>query len=160
MSYAIVYSSRTGNTALLAKTIREILGEEDCVYFGPPAPQALVAETIYAGFWTDRGTCDEEMAQFLQSLTDQSVFLFGTAGFGGAPAYYDQILERVQANLKGSVHLLGRYMCQGQMPQAVRTRYEGMEDSPRRTAMLENFDRALGHPDAGDLEQLRRVVEK
>lgn len=160
MSYAIVYSSRTGNTALLAKTIREILEEEDCVYFGPPAPQALAAETIYAGFWTDRGTCDEEMAQFLQSLTDQSVFLFGTAGFGGAPAYYDQILERVQANLKGSVRLLGRYMCQGQMPQAVRTRYEGMEDSPRRTAMLENFDRALGHPDAGDLEQLRRVVEK
>lgn len=160
MSYAIVYSSRTGNTALLAKTIREILGEETCVYFGPPAPQALAAETIYAGFWTDRGTCDEEMAQFLQSLTDQSVFLFGTAGFGGAPAYYDQILERVQANLKGSVRLLGRYMCQGQMPQAVRTRYEGMEDSPRRTAMLENFDRALGHPDAGDLEQLRRVVEK
>lgn len=160
MSYAIVYSSRTGNTALLAKTIREILGEEDCVYFGPPAPQAFAAETIYAGFWTDRGTCDEEMAQFLQSLTDQSVFLFGTAGFGGAPAYYDQILERVQANLKGSVRLLGCYMCQGQMPQAVRTRYEGMEDSPRRTAMLENFDRALGHPDAGDLEQLRRIVEK
>lgn len=160
MSYAIVYSSRTGNTALLAKTIREILGEETCVYFGPPAPQAFAAETIYAGFWTDRGTCDEEMAQFLQSLTDQSVFLFGTAGFGGAPAYYDQILERVQANLKGSVRLLGRYMCQGQMPQAVRTHYEGMEDSPRRTAMLENFDRALGHPDAGDLEQLRRVVEK
>ena len=160
MSYAIVYSSRTGNTALLAKTIREILGEETCVYFGPPAPQALAAETIYAGFWTDRGTCDEEMAQFLQSLTDQSVFLFGTAGFGGAPAYYEQILERVQANLKGSVRLMGRYMCQGQMPQAVRTRYEGMEDSPRRTAMLENFDRALGHPDARDLEQLRRAVEK
>ena len=51
MSYAIVYSSRTGNTALLAKTIREVLGEEACVYFGPPAPQALAAQTVYAGFW-------------------------------------------------------------------------------------------------------------
>lgn len=49
-------------------------------------------------------------------------------------------------------------MCQGQMPRAVRTRYEGMEESPRRTAMLDNFDRALGHPDAGDLEQLRQAV--
>lgn len=130
MSYAIVYSSRTGNTALLAKTIREILGEEACVYFGPPDAQALAAQTVYAGFWTDRGTCDEEMARFLQSLTDQAVFLFGTAGFGGAPAYYGQILERVQVNLKESVRLAGTYMCQGQMPQAVRTRYEGMEDSP------------------------------
>ena len=77
MSYAIVYSSRTGNTALLAKTIREILGEEACVYFGPPDAQALAAQTVYAGFWTDRGTCDEEMARFLQSLTDQAVFLYG-----------------------------------------------------------------------------------
>lgn len=160
MSYAIVYSSRTGNTALLAKTIREILGEEACVYFGPPDAQALAAQTVYAGFWTDRGTCDEEMARFLQSLTDQAVFLFGTAGFGGAPAYYGQILERVQANLKESVRLAGTYMCQGRMPQAVRTRYEGMEDSPRRTAMLSNFDRALGHPDAGDLEQLRQAVTR
>ena len=160
MSYAIVYSSRTGNTALLAKTIREILGEEACVYFGPPDAQALAAQTVYAGFWTDRGTCDEEMARFLQSLTDQAVFLFGTAGFGGAPAYYGQILERVQANLKESVRLAGTYMCQGQMPQAVRTRYEGMEDSARRTAMLSNFDRALGHPDAGDLEQLRQAVTR
>ena len=158
MSYAIVYSSHTGNTALLAQTIRETLPQEDCVYFGAPDPSALTAETLYVGFWTDKGTCDASIAQFLQSLTNQKVFLFGTAGFGGAVAYFEQILNRVKENLGDSTELIGTYMCQGKMPQPVRTRYEQMEEGPRRTAMLENFDQALSHPNAEDLANLGTAV--
>ena len=158
MSYAIVYSSHTGNTALLAQTIRETLPQEDCVYFGAPDPSALTAETVYVGFWTDKGTCDASIAQFLQSLTNQKVFLFGTAGFGGAAAYFEQILNRVKENLGDSTELIGTYMCQGKMPQLVRTRYEQMEEGPRRTAMLENFDQALSHPNAEDLANLRAAI--
>ncbi len=158
MSYAIVYSSHTGNTALLAETIRETLPQEDCVYFGAPDPSALTAETVYVGFWTDKGTCDTSIAQFLQSLTNQKVFLFGTAGFGGAAAYFEQILNRVKENLGDSTELIGTYMCQGKMPPSVRTRYEQMEEGPRRTAMLENFDQALSHPNAEDLANLGTAV--
>lgn len=158
MSYAIVYSSRTGNTAMLAQAVREALPQEDCRYFGAPAPQALAADTVYVGFWTDKGTCDEPTARFLQSLTDQKVFLFGTAGFGGAPAYFQQILDRVKANLAPGVQVTGTYMCQGKMPQAVRDRYAAMEESPRRTTMLENFDQALSHPDQEDLARLQAAV--
>ena len=158
MSYAIVYSSRTGNTAMLAQAVREALPQEDCRYFGAPAPQALAADTVYVGFWTDKGTCDEPTARFLQSLTDQKVFLFGTAGFGGAPAYFQQILDRVKANLAPGVQVTGTYMCQGKMPQAVRDRYAAMEESPRRTAMLQNFDRAASHPDEADLAALKAAV--
>ena len=158
MSYAIVYSSHTGNTALLAQTIRETLPQEDCVYFGAPDPSALTAETVYVGFWTDKGTCDASIAQFLQSLTNQKVFLFATAGFGGAAAYFEQILNRVKENLGDSTELTGTYMCQGKMPQPVRTRYEQMEEGPRRTAMLENFDQALSHPNAEDLANLGTAV--
>lgn len=158
MSYAIVYSSHTGNTALLAQTIRDTLPQENCVYFGVPDPSALTAETVYVGFWTDKGTCDASIAQFLQSLTNQKVFLFGTAGFGGAAAYFEQILNRVKENLGDSTELIGTYMCQGKMPPSVRTRYEQMEEGPRRTAMLENFDQALSHPNAEDLANLRAAI--
>ena len=158
MSYSIVYSSRTGNTALLAQAVREALPQEECRYFGAPHAEALSADTIYVGFWTDKGTCDEAAARFLQSLTNQKVFLFGTAGFGGAPAYFEQILGRVKVNLASGAEVVGTYMCQGKMPQAVRDRYEAMEDSPRRTAMLENFDRALTHPDQEDLAELKQAV--
>ena len=158
MSYAIVYSSRTGNTAMLAQAVREALPQEECCYFGAPHAEALSADTIYVGFWTDKGTCDEQTAHFLQSLNNQKLLLFGTAGFGGAPAYFEQILGRVKENLASGVSVAGTYMCQGKMPQVVRDRYEAMEESPRRTAMLANFDQALSHPDKGDLEGLKKAV--
>ena len=158
MSYSIVYSSRTGNTAKLAQTIREALPSEDCVYFGEPDSKALEAETIYLGFWTDKGSCDEAIAEFLKSLTGQRLFLFGTAGFGGAPAYFEQILDRVKSKLGSGVTVVGSYMCQGKMPMSVRERYMQMEESPRRTAMLKNFDAALNHPDAEDLTRLKAAL--
>lgn len=158
MGYSIVYSSRTGNTAKLAQTIREALPAEDCIYFGEPDPKALEAETIYLGFWTDKGSCDEASAEFLKILTGQRLFLFGTAGFGGAPAYFEQILDRVKSKLGSGVTVVGSYMCQGKMPMSVRERYLQMEESPRRTAMLKNFDAALNHPDAEDLTRLRAAL--
>ncbi len=160
MSYSIVYSSRTGNTALLAQALKETLPQADCLYYGAPDAKALAAQTIYVGFWTDKGTCDADTAQFLQNLTHQQVFLFGTAGFGGNDAYFSQILERVQALLPEAAECVGSYMCQGKMPQSVRERYQGMEDSPQRTTMLENFDRALSHPDDADLLRLKAAVTK
>ena len=34
MSYAIVFSSKTGNTRLLADTLRASLPQNECTYFG------------------------------------------------------------------------------------------------------------------------------
>lgn len=50
MSYAIVFSSKTGNTALLAQTLQEQLPQADCCYFGAPDAAALAADTLYVGF--------------------------------------------------------------------------------------------------------------
>ena len=54
MSYAIVFSSKTGNTELLADTLHSCLPQEDCCYFGIPNPAAMEADTLYVGFWTDK----------------------------------------------------------------------------------------------------------
>ena len=158
MSYAIVYSSRTGNTKALADAIREVLPPEDCCYFGPPDAAALAAQRLYIGFWTDKGTCDGDTAAFLAQLTNQEVFLFGTAGFGGSAEYFEQIAHRVETLLPAGVTVLGHHLCQGRMPMTVRQRYAAMEDSPRRTQMLENFDAALSHPAAEDLHQLQDAI--
>ena len=40
MKYAIVYSSRTGNTRQLADALHSALPAGDCLYFGAPAPEA------------------------------------------------------------------------------------------------------------------------
>ena len=92
MSYAIVFSSKTGNTALLAQTLQEQLPQADCCYFGAPDAAALAADTLYVGFWTDKGKADADTLDFLQQLHGKRVFLFGTAGFGGSAPYFEKIL--------------------------------------------------------------------
>lgn len=164
MTYSIVYSSKTGNTKMLADALHKALPADDCLYFGAPDAQALAAERIYIGFWTDKGTCDAETAAFLAQLTRQEVFLFGTCGFGGGVAYFEQILARVRDLLPESVQLVGSYLCPGKMPQSVRDRYVRIaEEEPAKRShmqkMIFNFDCALSHPDANDLQALIEEVE-
>ena len=163
MSYAIVFSSKTGNTRLLADTLRASLPQNECTYFGAPAPEALEAETLYIGFWTDKGHADDTLTAFLQTLKGKQVFLFGTAGFGGSAPYFEKILAATRKALDGSNTVIGSFMCQGKMPVSVRQRYEAMKAKPLHIpnldALIENFDKALSHPDAADLEQLKQVVK-
>lgn len=55
-------------------------------------------------------------------------------------------------------------MCQGKMPQSVRERYLKMKESdncpPNIDALIDNFDRALSHPDKEDLDNLGISVVK
>lgn len=163
MSYAIVFSSKTGNTRLLADTLRASLPQNECTYFGAPAPEALEAETLYIGFWTDKGHADDTLTAFLQILKGKRVFLFGTAGFGGSAPYFEKILAATRKALDGSNTVIGSFMCQGKMPMSVRQRYEAMKAQPAHIpnldALIENFDKALSHPDAADLEQLKQAVK-
>ena len=163
MSYAIVFSSKTGNTELLADALHSYLLQAECCYFGNPNPAAMEADTLYVGFWTDKGKADESTSDFLKQLHGKNIFLFGTAGFGGSKEYFDKILKKVEHSLDKSNTVFGRYMCQGKMPMSVRQRYENMKKQPLHLpnldAMIENFDKALSHPDADDLERLKQAVK-
>ena len=95
MSYAIVFSSKTGNTKLLADTLHACLPQENCCYFGTPDPAAMEADDLYVGFWTDKGNADESTLDFLKQVHGKNIFLFGTAGFGGSEEYFNKILKKV-----------------------------------------------------------------
>ena len=73
MTCAIVYSSRTGNTKRLAEAIEASLQPQGCLYVGPPDEAALAADRLYIGFWTDKGTCDTDVADFLSQVSGKEV---------------------------------------------------------------------------------------
>ena len=127
MRYSIVYSSNTGNTRRLAEEIEKQLPAGELVYCGALDAAALQAEVLFVGFWTDKGSCDEKVAELLKQADGKTVYLFGTAGFGQSQQYFDQILARVRENLPAGAVYGGSFMCQGRMPQAVRSRYEAMQ---------------------------------
>ena len=152
MRYALICSSKTGNTARLAERARQVLAAAGAREVASPAD----ADVTLLGSWTDKGGLDPALADALPQLAGSRVFVFGTCGFGGDPAYYDRVLGRFASALPDDAEVVGRYMCQGQMPPAVRERYVRMaQDDPARfSPMIENFDRAVGHPNDADLAGL------
>lgn len=168
MRYAIVWDSKGGNTRMLGEALaRDLAGVEaaECAYAGPlldetgaPAvDDAALADvdTVLLGFWCDKGDCTPAAAEFMGGLDGRRVFVFGTAGFGGAPEYFRRVLDRAEAHLAPGARLAGDAMCQGRMAASVRERYVAMlEENPddaRVRGMIENFDAAASHPDEADL---------
>lgn len=176
MGYSIVFSSQTGNTELIARRIRKVMGEDGCLYFGSPEhidASANEADThepsanekpsiVFVGSWTDKGAATPEVTNYLRSLDGARVFLFGTCGFGASDEYFNEVLTRIRNAMPASCELMGSFMCQGKMPQTVRKRYEAMlaaaapasSEARRAQMLIDNFDAALAHPNNDDLRAL------
>lgn len=162
MKYAVVLSSKTGNTAMLAEKIKETLSMHTCSYYGKPDEAPSDVDLVFVGFWTDKGTCDVGIMNYFKQLENKRVFLFGTAGFGGEKAYFEQIRECVKQNISKTNTIVGTFMCQGKMPIGIRKRYEAiLEQNPEEKnmmRMIENFDNAVSHPNQNDLVHLSMKV--
>lgn len=65
-------------------------------------------------------------------------------------------MARVAEHLPQTAELAGAFMCQGKMGPGIRARYEAMlaknPGDARAQAFIDNFDAALAHPNAADLE--------
>lgn len=165
MKYVVTYVSRTGNTKLLAETIKNELDalcvEAELVEFSSELHVDSKA-VLFIGYWCDKGSCSIELAQWIASLHNHQVAFFGTAGFGGEAAYFNRIATTVEALLPKDNELLGSRLCQGKMPRTVGDRYAAMlaanPNDPRMEQMLENFHKASSHPDSTDLDIIRNFV--
>lgn len=162
MSYSIVYATSTGNTKLLADNVAEVLGSE-CVYFGQPDEKAKESDVIFIGFWTDKGTCNEEIKDFILGLKNKKIVLFGSAGAGDKD-YLNMVINNVKKEIDKSCEVIGEFMCQGKMQQSVKARYEIMlAEKPgdkQILSLIKNFEEALNHPNEEDLNRLKNKVKE
>lgn len=161
----VVYSSRTGNTRRLAAVIYQSIpfSSKDIEELSDETREDD-AKTYLVGFWTDRESCPQGIHEFLQKLSGKNVLLFGTCGFGGDAVYYKMIEEQVQKLIPSDCTYLGCYMCQGKMPISVREKYQKMLQDEKQKAraqeLINNFDRALLHPDSRDFSEAEAFVRR
>lgn len=164
MSYAIVYDSRTGNTEALARAVAAALPSEGRLAFGrvDEVDRAAVAQAdrVYAGFWTNRGDCGDELAEVLASLADKDVFLFGTAGFGADETYFAGVMARVAVHLPESARIVGTFMCQGRMPASAPATRKPPRPSPSRLRACISSSRTSTKRRAIPMTMISRVCAK
>ncbi|MCI8511321.1 MAG: hypothetical protein HFE83_04910 [Lachnospiraceae bacterium] len=156
MTYSIVFSSMTGNTAALADRLHSLLPAESCLYFGETSREAVSinADITFVGFWTDKDSCDSLTRVFLKKLSNRTVVLFGTAGYSSDPEYFRQVLNAAarQANVSNTV--LPGFMCQGKMRPEVKAKCEAElsidPENAKAKSFLERYAKAESHPDESD----------
>lgn len=163
MKVAIIYSSITGNTKLLAETIKNEIKEE-IVYFGKPINEEIGADIYFIGSWTNKGDASNDIINFLKKLKNKKIAYFATTGYGGSTTYYDTLFSRVKQYIDSSNTILGILYCQGKMPIQIKERYIKMiTENPNDKNLevsLKNFEDALTHPDTNDLENIKKWVNK
>lgn len=156
MKYAVVYSSVTGNTKKLAETIQNKVGE---CYIGKPSDEALTADVVFVGFWATKNSCGADIKTFIEKLSDKKVFIFGTAGYDNSQEYFDGILDSVKAHVPASNTIIGSYMCQGKVSEAMQDRIK--EVMPEKyEAIKDKLAESVNHPNEEDLKLLVSEVEK
>ena len=162
MNIAIIYSSNTGNTQILAETIKKELKDENIVYFGKTIKEIPVADIYFIGSWTNKGNASDDIIEFVKKIKNKKIAYFGTAGYGGSKSYYQTLFERIKIYIDSSNKILGYFYCQGKMPIQVRKRYEKLitehPDDTNLKVNIKNFDEALTHPDNVDLDNVRKWV--
>lgn len=155
MKAALIYDSRTGNTALLANVVRSLF---------EIVSDIAACDLVFVGSWTDKGFPSPAIQQQCQALRNKKIFYFATCGFGGSQEYYEQLYQKAASLFDPSNQMIGHYICQGKMPMSVRKRYESLyvQQPDHRSILMQinNFDRALSHPNEEDLAAFRHCIRQ
>ena len=156
--------SRTGNTEKIAQAIFSAIPgkNKDIARFAGQTDYDM-GDIYFIGFWTDRGSASVEVLDYLGSLQGKKIALFGTCGMGESIEYYRKIEERIKVFIEDGNQYLGCFLCQGKMTMQVREKYLKMRhpgNEGQIQKMLQNFDKALLHPDWKDMENAQRFVHR
>ena len=81
MNIAIIYSSKTGNTKIIAEAIKEKLQNKNIVYYGNATEELPKADIYIIGSWTDKGNATNEIIEVIKKIKNKKIAYFGTAGY-------------------------------------------------------------------------------
>ena len=164
MTEAIIYDSLSGNTETLAKEIKSI--KKNAYYekiYDKLIEELPEYDIYYIGSPIIKGICTDKIKRLLQKIENKKIFLFITTGYKGED-YYESLTRRILEIIPKSNQILGTFLCQGKMQDAVKERYikliqEHPEDKNLKVS-IENFEQAKTHPDQKDKKDLIEKIQE
>lgn len=156
----IVVSSASGNTWKVGQALKDAYPESrlektETVLADPSLLDAY--DTVFVGFWCDRGVLPEPTARLAERLKNKTLGLFAT--MGGYPTT-DSAREWMQEQARlvagvdrgNTVHV--RFLCQGRIDPSVLERMKslpGYTETPESTARRQE---AAKHPNDEDFDRV------
>ena len=124
MKVQIVYSSLSGCTRRLAEGIFDALTVEDKELYDLAAgAPALDGDVVLLGYWVDKGGPNAAMKAFMETIEGKNVGVFCTLAYWADSAHAHAALAAGAALVKEKNRVLGGYVCNGAMSQAMIDRF-------------------------------------
>ncbi len=157
MRCAVIYSSRTGNTKLVAEAIFAAMPEGTKLLPVAEAPAPESFDCLALGFWADKGKPDAAMLAYMEKARGKNLKLglFGTLGAYPDSDHGRQFMAEAKAAVAGN-EVLAEFCCMGKVDPAILAMMEKMRAkgdnihpmTPERAARIAEAEK---HPDAADL---------
>lgn len=161
--FLIVYSSKTGNTEIVAKKFYEVAGERCDLAAVKQVPVVDDYKVIFAGYWVDKGEPDKDMQEFLQTLDNKKVVLFQTLGAEAYSEHGISSLANAGRYLSTGCKVVGTLSIRGAIdPKLIETMMkmpEGHSHAPTEESKKRWKD-ASTHPDEADLQAAGEYIQK
>ena len=114
MKCMVVYSSKTGNTKIIAEAIRKVLPQNSELYSVQNAPAPDKYDFIAVGGWVDKGMPDESTRNYMQKIRNKNIGIFLTLGAYPDSQHATESMEKTCELLKDNT-ILGTFICQGKV---------------------------------------------
>ncbi len=126
MKSIILYSSLTGNTKSVAEAMASVMPEGTPCVPVKDAPENLADyDTVFVGFWVDRGTANKEAAKLIETLKNPNVVFFATLGMYADSDHARESIEKASELLPNKEALVDGFVCQGKIdPKVIEMMYK------------------------------------
>ena len=158
MKAKVLYSSKTGNTKLIAEAIFNALPAGAEIHNIGEITSLGESGLVFFGVWIDKGTMDNASREALPLIATKKVALFATLGAEPDSDHAKRALESVSVLLREQrCEIMGTFICQGKIDPAIiemmKMMGQGQDNPHRMTPEREARHReAAKHPDKTDLE--------
>ncbi len=156
MKTLIVYSSKSGNTRKLAQAVYDFLPGEKVLKPVTESPDPAGFDFVVIGFWLQAGKADPASYEYLEKLPPSNVFLFASHGAGTDSAHARNAVEGAE-KLVASSQIFGTFNCQGEVKAEFLAKVQKKDPPP---PWISDAPAAVGHPNAADIADLQKELER
>ncbi len=156
MKNLIVYSSKSGNTRKLAEAVADFLPGENVLKPVTERPDPVGYDFVVIGFWLQAGKADPASYEYLEKLAPSNVFLFASHGAGTGSAHARNAMEGAK-KLVAASQIFGTFNCQGEVKAEFLAKVQKKDPPP---PWINDAPAAVGHPNAADIADLQKELER
>ena len=111
------------------------------------APENLADyDTVFVGFWVDRGTANKEAAKLIETLKNPNIVFFATLGMYADSEHARESIEKASELLQNKESLVDGFVCQGKIdPKVIEMMYKMF---PKGHSHGQSADRDARHKQA------------